>query len=411
MRHIVFFGLMALSSATTILKMAVLAAVFPATEFAEYASAFALVGLVANFVSFGLTDGLVKRYVRLFEFGRLSELDNAIWENTATLSKRTIYAAVLTIPACWFYFGSEGVIPSAAVLTLALASNVFTIISALFLGLNRQNGMAIATLLRSVLALIIVAALGVVFGWRMGFLLEAISTMAIGICFLVYLRTEVGRSKVQPSSNTERHVSGERDGLWLFIAYTAALVPFSFDRLWVTWHSSAASSAQYAFAAIWIAAGYTVCAIYTQKFGPDIVRSQASATHSDLLRTSAKHAVAVCCFVLALSLCSFLFLYIVFPNLYWKKFDLSFTLAIAISLVSAIQITRIFDWALISIDGEAGVLASNLVFSGLAILFFAIGALFNATAIVYLLAFGAARLVQIAITAIWIQWYQHKRQS
>lgn len=121
MRHLVFFGLMALSSAITIFKMAVLAAVFPATEFAQYASAFALVGLVANFVSFGLTDGLVKRYVRLFEFGRLADLGKTIWENTASLSKRTICAAIIVVPICSFYLGSKSAVPSTAVLTLALA--------------------------------------------------------------------------------------------------------------------------------------------------------------------------------------------------------------------------------------------------------------------------------------------------
>lgn len=65
--------------------------------------------------------------------------------------------------------------------------------------------------------------------------------------------------------------------------------------------------------------------------------------------------------------------------------------------VSAVQVSRVFDWALIPLDGEIEIFLAAIAFALTTIVLFGICAIFGLGVQAYLLSFGLARVVQIAI--------------
>ena len=71
--HYTFFTLMALASVVTLGKSAILAGILSPGDFAQYSAAFAFVSLLTSAISFGLVEGMVKKFTRLVAFGRSLE--------------------------------------------------------------------------------------------------------------------------------------------------------------------------------------------------------------------------------------------------------------------------------------------------------------------------------------------------
>lgn len=395
MRHILFFGLMAFASAISVLKMAVLAALFSPSDFTHYAAAFALVGITASAVSFGMTDGLVKRFVRLFEFGRINELRAGLKADNLTLLRRHVFALAVGTVGAWVVIGPSSIVPAMAIVFLAYATNLFSIVSSLFHGLHRLLGLALSSLARATLALLFVTIVGLFFGWRSGLLAEAAASILVGLIFLLHLRRAI-RSNSQPVLvNTSGYVSDEKDGYWLFLASMAALIPVSFDRIWVSHFAPGPLAAQYAFAMIWVAAAFTVTSIYIQKFGPDAVRASASSEGMRLLPSALLHSSVIAGLLAAGSVVSLAAIYLLFFDVYWQKYGLSGSFVVPTTIVAALQVNRIFDWALIALDGERYVLAAASIFAVVAIVAFCACAYLGLGFVGYMTSLAIAKFLQI----------------
>lgn len=412
--HHTFFVLMTLASAISLLKSGVLAAVLSPTDFTHYSAAFALVGLAASSISFGLTEGMVKKFTRLIAFGRVSEMRSALGVDVRILLRRHLVTLVIFPAASWILFGPEVAFATAAVLGLACATNLFAIAASIFRAYDRLLGLGVSAMSRAVCALILSSAGAVLIGWRAGLAAEAISATLIAAAFLYFLRRVLRADANSPrvaQPDEARFVSDKNDGLWLFMAFCVALIPMSIDRLWVTRFASPVDAAQYAFCGIWITAAYTVTSIYAQKFGPDMIRLQATRAPHGLLAISLRHMTILGGIVAGGAAASFVLIYMLWPELYWRKYDLSVAVALATLAVVSIQVSSLLDWVLIALNGERYAFAAALAFAITVILLFAICAYFGGGFLAYMASIGLARLLQIILSATWIARIERQPQN
>lgn len=409
--HHYFFALMAISSAISLLKSAVLAAILVPTDFAHYSATFALVAAVASAISFGLTEGMVKRFTRLVAFGRPDELRATLGSDVRKLAWRYL-PVLLLAPACLaLAFGSDLIIPAASIVILAFATNNFAISSSLFRAYDNLMGLGLSTALRSALALLFAAAFCAFYGWREGLIAEALSSALIAIAILYYFRARIQSGKIPVTArpdSSDQFVSRNSDGFWLFVAFAAALIPASFDRLWVVKFAPAVDAAQYAFCGIWIGAAYTVASIYVQKFGPDMIRMKAANASTSLLAVSLRHAAVLSAFLVCGAAASFVLVYLIWPDAYWAKYQLSLPIVLLTLAALAVQVSPIFDWALIALDGERRICAASILSVVLFALAFGLCAYLNLGFSAYILSAFGARLLQIVAEIVLITGRERK---
>lgn len=389
---------MTISSAVGIAKLGALAAVLSSEDFALYASAFALVGITSSLISLGLVEGTVKEFTRLIAFNRTADLREKLWKSVRIITIR--HASMLVVVIAGLAWYPNLLLQAAAVVLLAYAANCISIVSSVLRGYNRMAAMGANALVRSISALVFSVA-GAFLSWRIGLLSEAISATFVGLICLLYLRSVVRVPHQDETHLSDPHpVASKKDGFFLFAAYTIGLLPVSFDRLWLVHFSAQETASQYAFTGIWISAATLIAAIYVQKLGPELIRRRA------LLGTSSfgaaiMHAIAVALMLAIGAAAAFLVARFAFPDIYWSKYGLTLGIAAATVAVSALQISIIFDWALIASDGEAGVFVSAVTFAAISISLFFLSSLLGLGTISYLLSLGAARLGQLLVAAIW----------
>lgn len=398
MRHsYFFFAMMAAASAVSIVKMAVLASLFSPSDFARYASLFAIAGLASSLLSFGLVEATAKRYTRLIAFGRHGETSFELRAVLRTLCLRSGVALILIIPVAAVIKGTAGTLALFSILLFSLSANLFSLTGSVLRGLDRLAVLGASSLARVLLATGVVSAFGVAFGWQAGIVSEAMTSAVLGFlmaCYSMSLLRQALAPKSRSGLRTEE-ISTKQDGLWLFFASLLALVPMSLDRWWILAFDAPGIAASYAFCAIWFGGAYTVSSIYIQKFGPEIIRSQAlGATGRSVIRMALKHTAGLTLFVVIGTIASLIAVRFVFFDVYWLKYGLSVPTALLLLAGAAAQCTPIFDWTLISLNGERCVLIGATIFTVVT------SSMFMATSMLewglngYLVAFLSGRLVQ-----------------
>lgn len=403
--HHVFFGLMAFSSAATLGKSAILAAILPPLDFAHYSAAIALVGIVASVMSFGLVEGMVKKFTRLVTYGRAEELRATLGSDTRKLAWRHLAALGLALLIVFAFYGGWLLAAAASVIVLAFAANAFAIFASLFRAYDTLIGLGISATIRAVLALAFSAAFSALAGWQGGLSAEAVSSALVGLAFLFYARAIIRSETISSTSSQESidaFISGRSDGVWLFAAFSVALVPVSFDRLWIIHFALPVSAAQYAFCGIWTSAAFTVTSVYVQKLGPDFIRMRTAVESQSILRISLRHACGLSLLMVAGAAASFVLLHLIWPDGFWLKYQLSAIVVVVTLVALSFQVTPIFDWALIALDGERAVFIGAILFSVFCAVFFAISTYLQLGFTAYMLSFGCARAIQGAVEVVMI---------
>lgn len=399
--HYTFFTLMALASVVTLGKSAILAGVLSPANFAQYSAAFAFVSLLTSAISFGLVEGMVKKFTRLAAFGRSYELRLTLGSDVRRLAWRHVMASGLFGPIVLVFYGQETAIVACAIAVLAFATNAFAISASLFRAYDKLLAMSASAILRAVCALVFCTAVASLFSWRWGLWAEAVSSALVGLAVLFYLRSVIRSQAAKPGAENNGFVSHESDGIWLFAAMSTALIPISFDRSWVLHFSSEVDGAKYAFCGIWVSAAYTVTSIFVQKWGPDFIRARI-ALRGGMLRAALARSAEVACLMLVGAIASFVLLNQIFPDAYWVKYKLSWIDVACTVAAAAMQLSPIFDWALIALDGERAVFAGAVVFVLSWAILFLIVTIYQAGFPAYMLSFGCARAAQIVVASIMI---------
>ncbi|MGO4510831.1 hypothetical protein AB4Z51_27845 [Bradyrhizobium sp. 2TAF36] len=404
MSHYIFFTLMALASVITLGKSAILAGILSPIDFAQYSAAFAFVGLLTSAVSFGLAEGMVKRFTRLVAFGRSEELRRTLSSDVRRLAWRHLAAfGIITLIALAFY-GPRTAIAASAVAVLAFAANAFAVSASLFRAYDKLFVMSASAILRTVCALVFCATFASLFDWEAGLWAEAVSSALVGLAVLFYLRVLIRSRADAPTlgaANRDSFISHDSDGTWLFAAISTALIPISFDRSWVLHFGSETDGAKYAFCSIWLSAAYTVTSIFMQKWGPDFIRARI-AIGIGMLNAALVRAAEVGALMAIGATASFVLLYQVYPDTFWVKYRLSWIDATCTIVAVTLQLSPVFDWALIALDAERAVLAAAVAFALTWAVLFLIVTVFQLGFPGYVLSIAAARAVQVIVAAVMI---------
>jgi hypothetical protein len=407
--HHAFFTLMALASVVTLGKSAILAGILSPVDFAQYSAAFAFVSLLTSAISFGLVEGMVKKFTRLVAFGRSYELRLTLGSDVRRLAWRHLAAFGLLGLIALAFYGPRTAIVACAVAVLAFATNAFAISASLFRAYDKLLAMSAAAILRAACALMFCTAFASLFNWEAGLWAEAVSSALVGLAVLFYLRIVI-RSRAEASNagaaDKNSFVSRESDGIWLFAAMSTALVPISFDRSWVLHFGSEIDGAKYAFCSIWLSAAYTVTSIFVQKWGPDFIRARI-ALRGSMLRAALSRSAEVAALMAGGAIASFVLLSQLFPEAYWVKYRLSWIDAACTVAAVTLQLSPVFDWALIALDGERAVFAGAVAFVLSWAVLFSIVTVFQLGFPAYMLSIGCARAVQVIVQTIMIARKDH----
>lgn len=399
-RSAIFFGLMAAASVVTVGKLGIVAALLPAESFAFYASAFAASGFVVSALSLGLVESTPKKYTRWIARGRFDAVVADLGLVLRTLALRTLALIVSGLCVIAFFFAAADAVTMVAVMLIGLAMNAYSTIGSILRGLDRLLFLGGVSVLRALIAAGAVASVGYWGGWRAGLMAEALVIVTLGAVLVLLLHRQLqaaaSRSPrpgdMQPLPEMEDH-----GGHWLFLAYLLASVPMSLDRWAIITFDSTDVAGQYAFLAIWVIGAFTVASIYIQKFGPDIIRRREADPSARLLRLTLLHMLAAALLIAGGSALSFAALYLFFPELFWLKYALTPSVAVAATLAATCQVTPLLDWALIALDGEKAVLAASFAFVGVTVVGFVAIALLGWGAGGYLTMLALGRLAQASI--------------
>lgn len=407
--HIVFYTLMALTSVVAIAKLGTLAAILSPEDFSRYSATFALVTFTCGLISFGLVEGTVKKFTRLIAFGRSAELRV---EYLSTLRQLTLrhFLVLLLAATLSAFFQPDFIVLAPTLVLLAYVTNSFSIVSSVLRGYDRLLTFGTSALVRATCALLFASLGAALFGWKAALLADAAATGAVCLAYLIYIWGLMREDVARPSAGADDQlVSRRRDGVWLFVAFTVALIPVSFDRLWLVYFSTPTTASQYAFTSLWMSAATMLVTVYIQKLGPELIRSYALRRDISPVGTAIKRSAMTSLLIAAGAACSLVVVKLVFADIYWDRYSMSLEIAIAVVAVSALQITPIYDWALISADKEIGVFAAAAVFAAVAAVLFVILTIIKAGAVAYLAAFGVARLCQILTAVIWMAKSRERR--
>lgn len=398
-QHHAFYVLMAGASAISFAKSGVLATILAPLDFAHYSAAFAIVGLVASGISFGLTEGTAKKFTRLIAFGRIPELKMSLDATAQSLLWRHLLFLIAVPVAVWLILDRSMALLSFSVLVLALATNLFSTAASLLRGSDRLLDLGLSVLLRAVCSLAAVSVFSASFGWTIGFAAEALSTALIGAVLVLYGRAVVTKARQAKNADVRHsaYVADTSDGFWLFVAYGVALIPVSLDRAWVTYFAPAKDAAQYAFCGVWIVAASTVAGIYIQKFGPEVVKRRATdiAASRSLIVTTSWHASILAAVLVVGGIACFAIIYSSMPHTLWYKYDLSVQLLLPTLAATAFQVSVLFDWALIALDGERYVFVAASIFAMVAIVAFCACAYLGLGFVGYMTSLAMAKFLQI----------------
>ncbi len=352
---------MALGSGISIIKIAILAHILPSAQFTEYASVFALVGFVAEFTSFGLTQSTVKRFPRMAAYGRFQEMADDLRRIMLQLALRHGLAIISAASLIGWIYGTTGALAAVAACVFAYGTNIFVLTGSMFRALEKLTQLGLFNLLRTLVALVVCVSVASLVDWRMALLSEAIATVLLGLAITLYFYQQASKAPKPAPDAVKEVVSGKHDGMLLFFSQMVLILSTTFDRSIITQFDDINVAKTYAFLGIWLTAAATLIGIFVQKFGPDTVRALTLDQTLKPLSRTRKQASLLAAILFGGTLCSFVGLYVLFLDAYWVKYALSGPIVFMAALAVAAQVSQLFDWTLIALDAEKALMAAAFV--------------------------------------------------
>lgn len=405
----IFFALMAASSAVVFLKLGLLAALLPAASFASYAAWFAIGPWLSSIISFGLVEGTVKRHSRLHAYGRTDEIAIDIKSLLKKILLRTAFAGGALLFANQFILKVEPIVLLGVVI-FALGTNLFAVVASALRALEKLTGFALFSVLRAVFSGVVSVAVAYLFGWSEAFAWESLAVLAVSGLSLVVTFHIIGNISEKPLTTLgpARKISHKSDGLLLFAAFTILLLPMSFDRIVIAKIESSQVAALYTFCGIWFMAAFTITSTYVQKFGPEMIRRLALDESSRPLAQAQLHAVILGVIMGMGTMASMLMINILFFHIYWTKYDLSIVVSLITAAVVSVQLTPIFDWTLIALDGEKQLFICAVIFLAATAAGFALAYFSGSGFVGYASALIAGRVCQLTAQNVAIAMLQKR---
>ena len=352
---------MAAASIIGFLKLVILADIFTAADFAQYSTYYGLAPLIGLAVSFGMVEGTVKRFTRLAVNSTKNTTEFESYKIVRVLSAR--YLGLIAIIALSYLVFSasikDALIPIIFSVVISMGNNIFGIVASVIRARNNILFFSMINLFRTFF--ISAATLFVATGtnWRGALTFESFFGLSVISAIFLYI---VSFRKSRDATDLDpQPLDGKKSGRFLFFGFLAISVSMTVDRFFISTFDQISVSALYNFTSIWLSGAYLLMSIFVQKFGPDMVRAQALDPQTMPLARTRKNAAVLGGLLLCGTLVSFALVYGLFFESYWQKYGIDRTAVIFAGAAVALQVTPLYDWTLIALDGEKALMRAAFI--------------------------------------------------
>ena len=352
---------MAAASIIGFLKLVILADIFSAADFAQYSTYYGLAPLIGLVVSFGMVEGTVKRFTRLAVNSTKNTTEFESYKIVRLLSARYLGLAAVIAASYLFFPASikDALAPIIFSIVISMGNNIFGIVASV---IRARNSILFYSLINLFRAFFISAAtlfVATQTNWLGALTFESIFGLAVISAIFLFI---VSFKKSRDATNLDPEpLNGKKSGRFLFFGFLAISVSMTVDRFFISAFDRISVSALYNFMTIWLAGAYLLMSIFVQKFGPDMVRAQALDPQTMPLARTRRNAAALSGLLLCGTLVSFALVYGMFFETYWQKYGIDRTAVLFAGAAVALQVTPLYDWTLIALDGEKALMKAALI--------------------------------------------------
>lgn len=361
-----FFGVMGVASILSLLRGFLLAALLSASAFGGYAVVVALGAFSAIALSAGQVEATMKSFPRLWSehqtFSVLSLADRI----SVHLALRAGGGVAIVLPLAWLlgYGDASGKIVAVGALGLS------TSLTSLYMSAHRASldlpSMALITLQRAALALVMACVGGWLLSWP-----GAVAGEFCGALLGSYLSHRKTRQlavlsrqdHAAASEVSHQHGKKRRDGgIWFFAAAVTAAVPAYLDRLFVAHQWGLTDTGRYGFLLLFVTGANVFAGIVAQKVGPQLIRmAHLGDPIGGQIRVVCRWvAASVGLYLFGMGLVGCLLLIGDITGL-GRKYGVGLSDITVVAALCAMQVMIIIEWLLISRDNEKQVyLATTL---------------------------------------------------
>jgi O-antigen/teichoic acid export membrane protein len=363
----VFLAVMVGASGLTLLRMGVVAALLPLSAFATYAMITATGAFLSSIISFGAVEATIKSFPKLVEQGRPDLLRAQSWRIFMVLARR---AAIGGVP---FYLlgmatGTDWLRYQGLAFLFALTTAGMALIASMQRAMCEPAKLMAGTVFRTVIVFSCVVVAAYFANLTIMLITEACATALACIVsahlFFPSARRDEAATVTEPPLR-----ASSRDGVMVFLAYTAVNVPFYLDRLFVASVLGLDRAAQYAILALFLTAASLLVNTLAQRIGPEVIRM----VHRDGNGRGAMRQVmlwiglATVLWLTAIGLAGAGFALDALPaSLARYRIEPAMLLAIAVSGV--LLSTSLLEFLLIALDRETAFMRSAFLFLGLVVI-------------------------------------------
>lgn len=262
-----FLVLMLGASGLTMLRMILLSGLLEPIDFALYATIIATGTFFSPILSFGAVEHTVKSFPRLAEDGRLDALNWHAWQTFKRLLQRA--AIGLPLVVLGYAIDSTWLVYAGLTLLYALGTATTSLLASMQRALNHPVRLVSGTILRTATVFVCVVGFARMASVPQIVGIEIIATLLASVLSWVLFFRQYSRSDAREQ---DKAAPRRRDGILIFLAYSAVAAPFYLDRLFVTAVLGGQSAAQYAVLALFLTAASLLVNTVAQRVGPTAVR-------------------------------------------------------------------------------------------------------------------------------------------
>lgn len=394
----VFFVLMSLSSGLALVRAFVLAWLLSPAAFGTYALIVALGTFAGSVLSLGQIERSYKRFPRLFIGGHARLAMEESDRISVSLGVRALGCGALLVLGAWIWGHSDWMAGAAATAAIGFGSALQSNYNSVQRAGGNLMGLSRATLSRTVIALVLAAAGGLVWSW-LGAIMGEVVGAVIGAW--VTRNWAVEAMERAPVSSSDVAPDPEEREMWLFGSFLVLAIPTYLDRSLVSSLYGNVVTGTYALLMIFVTGALAAVGIINQKLIPEFVRLERQGVPPGVFLRVLLRWVgglgALCLMVTGAGA----FALLVWPfDTLGAKYGLDVPLFVATGLLAAAQAGQFISWPLMAHDREQDVFLAAAAYLALLAAGAVVAIYGNLELTSLILIMAGAKLGHVAILAV-----------
>ena len=366
MKSILFFSSMIFSSGLSFLRVIILATILSVVDFTYYTTILAAGAFIGSFYSFGIIEGTFKKFPIWIAQNELGLLKNSLANILKILFTRFCYVCII-ISLITYLINADYILPVIISISMGFLHSIISILASTQRAIGDLNAYAFSSLIRSVLAIILVVLIAWLTNEYLLVLFAEIIAM-LGGSFIAYVYSMISLKKLNIGSSVldigkVQIDKKNKNDLILFVSYTILSVPFYLDRSFVTLNFTELIAAQYALLALFLSISFLLINAISQKVSPEIFKiieltKNYKLAYNYVFKWSGLFIIT---WIIIIVFLWFFFSSGLVPE-GLLKYKLTDNLFVVLLLLGSLSVTNLLEFVIISIDKEKKFLKSAFVY-------------------------------------------------